>query len=159
MIPMLRLVPAPTEPVITGQIVFPFLRAKIFTHRQLAATRGTRRVLCKAAEVPEQQLPLRPRAPAPPRAPIRPPALRAYAPRKMMDGARPRSLGPDQLTAAERLELHRDEVELVALGIYERRADGSVGWGRLAPLPAMHGPRCASAGRGKPLADDGGGLP
>jgi hypothetical protein len=65
-----------------------------------------------------EQLPLEPRARPAAR---RSPALKAFVPRRMLDGARPRSMGTNPLTALERDEMRRSVAALARAGVYRRR--------------------------------------
>jgi len=74
-----------------------------------------------------------PAAPAFPPGPIRPPALRAFVPRRSMPGARPRSLGTKAISLRAAREAMDDIRDLAAAGIYEITPDGEVELGPLFP--------------------------
>lgn len=102
---------APAPPLPPGQRCFEFLPLVIVVHppRKRGAT------VCRVAH--GEQLPLAPRAPAPRRSP----ALKAFVPRRLLEGARPRSMGAHPLTAAERTDMDREVAALTWAGVYEHR--------------------------------------
>lgn len=107
----LHIVRPPAGPVVRGgQQCFEFLPIMVVAHPP--RPKGPRRVL--RALHRSLELPF-------PRWPRRSPGLKEFVPRRMLPGARPRSMGTHPMSKAAREEMKQDVRQLSRAGVYRRR--------------------------------------
>jgi len=124
----LRMVRPPAAlPGPPGQRCFGFLRLAIVVHpytprvAKPATSLAGRGLLPGNSIAIAVQLPLAPRVRCPPKPPRRAAKLEVFAPRKTIVGKKPRSLGPQHMTAVERAQMKADVAELRRARVYAKR--------------------------------------